>query len=69
MRMRLVLVGLATAALLDPTPILAQDASDIRHGREIAQTICALAMSWTRINRCRPTAKRHRFLCLLQLEA
>ena len=41
MRMRLVLVGLATVALLDPTPILAQDAADMGHGREIAQIICA----------------------------
>jgi mono/diheme cytochrome c family protein len=40
MRMQLVLVALA-AALFIPTPILAQDADDIGHGREIAHTICA----------------------------
>src|SRR5260370_32775831 len=41
MRIRLILVALAAAALLDPSPILAQDADDVGHGREIAQTICA----------------------------
>ena len=40
MRMHLSLVALA-AALLVPTPTLAQDADDVWHGREIAQTICA----------------------------
>jgi mono/diheme cytochrome c family protein len=41
MRIRLILVALAAATRRDPTPILAQDADDIGHGREIAQTICA----------------------------
>jgi mono/diheme cytochrome c family protein len=41
MRIHLILVALAAAALLDPSPILAQDADDVGHGREIAQTICA----------------------------
>jgi mono/diheme cytochrome c family protein len=40
MKIRFVLVALS-AALLAPTPSLAQDADDVRHGREIAQTICA----------------------------
>jgi mono/diheme cytochrome c family protein len=35
------LVALATAGLLHPSPLLAQDADDIGHGREIARTICA----------------------------
>jgi mono/diheme cytochrome c family protein len=39
MRIRLILVALAVT-LLVPTPILAQDADDVGHGREIAQTIC-----------------------------
>ena len=41
MRARLILAALAAAALLDPVPILAQEADNIGHGREIAQTICA----------------------------
>jgi mono/diheme cytochrome c family protein len=40
-RIRLILVALAAAALLESTPILAQGADDVGHGREIAQTICA----------------------------
>jgi mono/diheme cytochrome c family protein len=36
----IVLAALATAGLLHPGPVLAQDADDIGHGREIAQTIC-----------------------------
>jgi mono/diheme cytochrome c family protein len=40
MRIHLVLVALAVA-LLVPTQILGQDAADVGHGREIAQTICA----------------------------
>jgi len=40
MKIHFVLVGLA-AGLLAPAPSLAQDADDVRHGREIAQTICA----------------------------
>jgi mono/diheme cytochrome c family protein len=35
------LAALATAGLLHPGPLLAQDADDIVHGREIARTICA----------------------------
>jgi mono/diheme cytochrome c family protein len=35
------LAALAAAGLLHPSPILAQDADDIGHGREIARTICA----------------------------
>jgi mono/diheme cytochrome c family protein len=35
------LAALATAGLLHPSPLLAQDADDIGHGREIAHTICA----------------------------
>ena len=41
MRIRFIGAALAVAALLVPTPILAQDANDVGHGREIAQTICA----------------------------
>jgi mono/diheme cytochrome c family protein len=37
----ILLAALATAGLLHPSPALAQDADDIGHGREIAQTICA----------------------------
>jgi mono/diheme cytochrome c family protein len=40
MRIHLVPVTL-TAAILAPIPILAQDADDVWHGREIAHTICA----------------------------
>jgi mono/diheme cytochrome c family protein len=35
------LAALAAAGLLHPGPILAQDAEDIQHGREIARAICA----------------------------
>jgi mono/diheme cytochrome c family protein len=35
------LAALAVAGLLHPSPILAQGAEDIWHGREIARTICA----------------------------
>jgi mono/diheme cytochrome c family protein len=41
MRTRVIFAALAAAALLDPSSILAQDADDVGHGREIAQTICA----------------------------
>jgi mono/diheme cytochrome c family protein len=41
MRLCVILVAFAAAALLDPSSILAQDADDIGHGREIARTICA----------------------------
>jgi mono/diheme cytochrome c family protein len=35
------LAALANAGLLFPSPVLAQDADDVGHGREIARTICA----------------------------
>jgi mono/diheme cytochrome c family protein len=35
------LAGLAHAGLLLPSPVLAQEADEIGHGREIAWTICA----------------------------
>jgi len=35
------LIALASAILLEPAAIVAQDAADIGHGREIARTICA----------------------------
>jgi mono/diheme cytochrome c family protein len=40
MRIHLILAALAAASLVS-APILAQDADDVGHGREIAQTICA----------------------------
>jgi mono/diheme cytochrome c family protein len=41
MRIRLVIPVLTMATLLQPAPLLAQDAADVVHGREIAQTICS----------------------------
>jgi mono/diheme cytochrome c family protein len=41
MRICVIFVAFAAAALLDPSSIRAQDADDIGHGREIARTICA----------------------------
>jgi mono/diheme cytochrome c family protein len=41
MRVRLIIPALTMAALLDSAPLLAQEASDIGHGREVAQTICS----------------------------
>ena len=35
------LAALAITGLLHSSPVLAQDADDIGHGREIARTICA----------------------------
>jgi mono/diheme cytochrome c family protein len=35
------LAVLASTGLLLPSPVLAHDADDIGHGREIARTICA----------------------------
>jgi mono/diheme cytochrome c family protein len=40
MKIHFVCVAVA-AAILAPTPSLAQDADDVGHGREIARTICA----------------------------
>jgi mono/diheme cytochrome c family protein len=41
MRIRLMTAAFAATTLLDPAPLLAQDAGNVRHGREIAQAICS----------------------------
>jgi mono/diheme cytochrome c family protein len=41
MRAQLAIIALASATLLEPATIVAQDAADVGHGREIARTICA----------------------------
>jgi mono/diheme cytochrome c family protein len=41
MKAQVALIALASAALLDPSASVAQDAADVGHGREIARTICA----------------------------
>lgn len=41
MRICLVIALFASTTLLDPARLLAQDASDIGHGREIAMTVCS----------------------------
>jgi mono/diheme cytochrome c family protein len=41
MRISLMIASFAAAALVNPTPLLAQDAGDVGHGREIARTICS----------------------------
>ncbi|HLK83164.1 MAG TPA: c-type cytochrome [Xanthobacteraceae bacterium] len=42
MRIHMIIPVLTTATtLFEPAPLLAQDAGDVGHGREIAQTICS----------------------------
>jgi mono/diheme cytochrome c family protein len=41
MRISLIFTAFATTALLDSAALLAQDAGDVGHGREIAQAICS----------------------------
>ena len=41
MKAQVALIALASATLLEPAAIVAQDAADIGHGHEIARTICA----------------------------
>ena len=41
MKIPLIIPVFTMAMLLQPAPLLAQDASDVGHGREIARTICS----------------------------
>jgi cytochrome c len=41
MKAQVALIVLASATLLEPAAIVAQDATDVRRGREIARNICA----------------------------
>jgi mono/diheme cytochrome c family protein len=41
MKAQVALIALASATPLEPAAIVAQDAPDVGHGREIARTICA----------------------------
>jgi mono/diheme cytochrome c family protein len=41
MRICLMITAFAATAIFDPMPLLAQDASEVGHGREIARTICS----------------------------
>jgi mono/diheme cytochrome c family protein len=41
MRTQIALIALASVTVLRPAAIVAQDAADVGHGREIARTICA----------------------------
>jgi mono/diheme cytochrome c family protein len=57
MRTCITLLAVAAAALLDPGPCLAQDANDIGHGRQIAQTICAACHVITKAQSASPNSE------------
>jgi mono/diheme cytochrome c family protein len=60
--MRKALVAVMTAAtLLIPASVLAQEAENVGHGRQIAQTICIACHVVAKDQRVHPTAKRRRF--------
>jgi mono/diheme cytochrome c family protein len=60
--MKNALLALMTAGtLFVPAPVLAQEADNVGHGRQIAQTICIACHVVAKDQRVHPTAKRRRF--------